>query len=496
MSTRRRALYVFIPLITLVPGLCQVSQAQEVTATFEGTLDLAQITSDSGEVVENVVTLEFAPTGGPVSGGFAFTIEGVQFEIRVLDSEPQYPDCAMTWEMTGDIASGNVDGGPGIHSIEGTAEATLRVDDVEGCGPGWEPGERTGTITWQARFYYGSGRVEGSFDFNEETTLPFAAEVVSWTTTTTEPPSSSTTEPSASTTSEPTTGTSEGDDGEGSEGLALDEAMAAINILPGPDCPEGLPDDSYLWLVKVCGWPGREAGSQDYPEVGLAPYGSFVTARAGYAVCLDGPGGDVVYAKGPCEVRVPCPTTPDVLGTSLGLLKGLGFFRYDPNRGRITVDTPHVAAAVLGTQFVLDVGESSTRVLVIEGTVQVEGREGGLQLVGAGEWTDGSIESVAEPQALAQGQLEAEYPDLMARLPEFNGAPVQAREADDPTEAADATTDDSNRDTVLIVAIAGGAAVVLLGLVLFARRQSRKAAPVGTGSWDHPTEPPPPPPPG
>ena len=80
-----------------------------------------------------------------------------------------------------------------------------------------------------------------------------------------------------------------------------------------------------------------------------------------------------------------------------------------PGSGDFQIQTPHAIASVRGTVFVVDVGEHSTSVLVVEGVVEVARRDGPETVtLAAGEGVD-----VAEGEPLA---AQAWQPPRVAAL--------------------------------------------------------------------------------
>ncbi|MBI2945664.1 MAG: FecR domain-containing protein [Candidatus Wallbacteria bacterium] len=119
-----------------------------------------------------------------------------------------------------------------------------------------------------------------------------------------------------------------------------------------------------------------------------------VKTGADGAVGLDLPGGGLSRILASSEVAVleiarAAAESPSSLG--LEVLRGAGLFRWEPGSGELTVRTPHVNAAVLGTEFALQVSGAGTRLIVATGVVRVE-RGGREQTV------RGGYECVTPPQ--------------------------------------------------------------------------------------------------
>ncbi len=82
----------------------------------------------------------------------------------------------------------------------------------------------------------------------------------------------------------------------------------------------------------------------------------------------------------------------------LRLLQGVGFFRWSPGGASLQVETPHVQAAVLGTEFVLEVKEGSTRIIVSKGRVELLGQDRSL-VINEGHQ---SITRIGEPPGMPE----------------------------------------------------------------------------------------------
>ena len=90
---------------------------------------------------------------------------------------------------------------------------------------------------------------------------------------------------------------------------------------------------------------------------------------------LDLPGGGLsqVEASSRLEIReiLKEDNQVDIWQTTLSMVRGSCFFSWTPGKGRFTVKTPHVTAAVLGTEFALSVTAEETRLIVARGQVEL-----------------------------------------------------------------------------------------------------------------------------
>lgn len=110
----------------------------------------------------------------------------------------------------------------------------------------------------------------------------------------------------------------------------------------------------------------------------LTQSGSVKTGADG-SVWLELPGGGVSHLQSNAELSVS-----ELVGAEsaeaggsparllLELLQGAGLFRWEPSGGELTIKTPHVQAAVLGTEFALEVTAEGTTLIVARGKVRLE----------------------------------------------------------------------------------------------------------------------------
>lgn len=234
--------------------------------------------------------------------------------------------------------------------------------------------------------------------------------------------------------------------------------------------------------------------------VAMVRPGTLVTVPAGVEVEVFGAGA-WAYWKGPAVGRVYCEPPTDYPGFSWELLFGEGLWRPDPRNEPITISTPYVVTAVMGTEFLLDVTDAETRVVVLEGAVEVSGVISGTQTVTAGHATASGGDGVPVPQPTNPNDLAARYPWL-------EDARRAAADPPDPSvlEAASGEQAGSGSPFPLwLVAAAAAATVAALSVGGFAwdrsRRRARAAPPAPPGTIPPPPAstgmalPPPPPPP-
>jgi hypothetical protein len=269
----------------------------------------------------------------------------------------------------------------------------------------------------------------------------------------------------------------------------LDEELARIRIeSTGMECDNPPATDIYLLAARTPTrdreWFGNRQNISPVERiVAVVGPGTMVTVPEGVEVEIYGPEA-WGYLRGPAVGRVQCPDQSTVAETVWDLLQGKGVFDWNESQGELTVGTPYVVTGVLGTRFIVDVSEQETRVVVLEGTVEVTGVIAGTQVVTAGHEAVADGDSVAAPQPTDPANLTGRYPwldDALQALAEpldltgLDGDP----EADDPANAC------TSSFPIWPVVIA--AALALLSLGGFARIRVGKR-----GST--PQAPPPPPP--
>jgi hypothetical protein len=273
-------------------------------------------------------------------------------------------------------------------------------------------------------------------------------------------------------TSTSTTATSTSTSTEPASGPALHEELERIVITrsPGTGCAnEGADVHTFVDATPTRDFSDRNLS--DCPQVRLASPGDLIEVPAGYSVGIVAVGEGTqreAFVRGPATVELPCERS-DLLGTVWELLRGSGLFKYTDHS---IANTPHVTAGVVGTEFVLDVTESTTEVLVLEGVVSVTGNSGqGERVVTAGESVLADGESISEVVEIGLDGIHSRYPWL---------AGAQARLLD-VSDGGDSTT------PIVIGAIAGLLLLAILVAIGVSRRRkrARRNAP-----------PPPPPPPG
>jgi hypothetical protein len=371
-----------------------------------------------------------------------------------------------TWDATGRVTTTVVETAPAY---------LIRVEVIQGRQP---------MPTTEDRIFYGvfegtwsaeTGRLTGEIRIPELAASTLEAHAVA-----TEPGV-----PESTTTSPPT----------------LEEEYSRITVEPS-DMECDPPQPVYVLMTRT---PSRDPAwfqnplNVSWPEriVQIVPPFSIVTVPDGFEVELADRFG-FGYAKGPLVLRTPpCVREQTAAETVWDLLSGVGLFDWNAGQGELTIDTPHVIAGVMGTSFLVEVTDSQTTVVVLEGTVQVTGLTAGHQAAAAGEETTSNGSTVAPPQPTDPTDLAARYPWLNDALQALAQPPDLADLTGQTTPTAEESTTGSTFPlwpvviAVALLALLGG------GGLLWAshRRPHHAAPPAPPPSPPLPAPPPPPPPP-
>jgi hypothetical protein len=209
-------------------------------------------------------------------------------------------------------------------------------------------------------------------------------------------------------------------------------------------------------------------------------------------------GGPEAVLRGPAQGSVPCDSLLGQVDASIVEWLAGQVTIHVTGPEPAAVRTPHLTAEVTGTTFLVDVTDSATTVVVLEGTVEVTGATAGHQTVAAGQETISSGVNVPEPQRTDPADLAARYPWLDGALQALT-QPFDLPGATGETTPATEETSAGSAFPIWPVVIAAALLALLAagGLLWASRRRQRgtasRALPPPPAPEDAPPPPPPPP---